>query len=125
QGDQTGYFEVPQRNNDLIVLMETRNFMFMRGTTYGNTFRIIYFKNQNVGYNIIDHNKGEIKNDLDGGPDFFPEKGTVYGECVYKSFSVYEFISDKKSNQQPVPEQFASYKANLNDNPCIMRVTLK
>jgi hypothetical protein len=120
QGDEKGYFEVPPDKNELVVFMETKNHMFMRGTTFGETFHLVYFKDRNTGYNIVSNSGDELRNDMDEGPNFFPD-GIMNDGRAYKSFSLYEH----RNNRKTVPKEFESQKISLTDNPCIMIVDLK
>ncbi|MDR1116026.1 MAG: hypothetical protein LBL33_07780, partial [Tannerella sp.] len=72
----------------VVVFMETKNHMFMRGTTFGKNFRLVYFKDRNTGYNIVSNSSEELRNDMDEGPDFFPD-GIMNDGRAYKSFSLY------------------------------------
>jgi len=124
QTDQRNFFAVAPNKNELIRFIETDYFMFFSGTTFGDDFRIVYFKDSGTGYNIF---RGEdldkLINDWDYGPDFFPD-GVFSNGQVYQTFSMLEFLEDRRSSH-PLPDALSFENVSMEDNPIIMLVTLK
>jgi len=125
QGNMKNFFGVPPDKNELVIFIETENYMFMEGTTFGETFRIVYFKDRDMGYNIaINEYKEDLTNDFDHGPNFYP-RGVLDNGQLYKSFSLFNFHENRGKNL-PFPEVLKINDDVLfEDNPVIMLVTLK
>lgn len=120
-GDMKGYFDIPKDKNELIVFMESTSYMFMRGTTMGKTFRLIYLKDRDIAFNIMNGESDEIYNDMDSGPAFFPE-GLLTDGRAYKTFSLYEF--KMKTGNTSLPDKLKD-ETYMEENPYVMFVNLK
>lgn len=119
-------------------VIETKNYFFFSGGIGGKFFRMIYFKEINNGYVLqssysIDY-KEYFTNDLDGGYPFFPEGITRDGK-VYSTFSLFSLkkllLEKSFSDINPVSNGKRDEllrlvdNSQLEDNQCIMLVTLK
>ena len=113
--------------NEITSMKEGRNHIFMVGG-YDNEYRrLIYFKKTNKGVCV----DGMIQNS--NGPDFFPagiDGGLADDGKAYRLFSVYDYktaFENSKTSLENLDPKLQSLleTCQVDDNPCIMLVTLK
>ena len=106
---------------------EARNHIFFNWYEKNEYNRLIYFKETGT-YVCVD---GIIKNST--GPDFFPTdnySGLADDGKAYRLFSVYEYKNSLEKSKTPLENldpklQSLLQTCQVDDNPCIMLVTLK
>ncbi len=117
---------------------ESCNYLFLTGDYKSNPFRIVYDKRTKKAIKLslkdIDKLNYGFINDIDGGYTFFPEGVTPDGRVYMKIslFELKEYLESKKMKNQKVLNSSKSEElqklinsSTIEDNDCIMLVTLK
>lgn len=124
--------------NVLYSFIETDCYMFFFGNYKEYPFRSVYSKKTKeavtLSLNYADELNYGFINDIDGGYTFFPDGVTPDGKlyCTFSMFELKRFLSESSNiNKNVLSEQKRTEllnlveKSKLEDNYCLMIVTLK